>query len=1450
MNPLVHAVQKQLARASSRRPELSQKITQLRRLVASGVSKINMGDVELQQTFADQAYDGAEGFIPLAKDDIVLRGVVDALLVLQNTLSEFTPRAVGDDSRIVVIKGIATFIPPDSIHALVVEAIGRPMLSQEALVQLNTLFEYLTQDIGSLPAPLASAVKTIQALGSIVNNGFDVLRILIASQASFDARKLQARELAVEFSVRGARLSGDLKTKISGMQTGEHLFGTNVKLSYYLAHLMALLKIFDPQVLIDSRSFASATIAYGSLKDIRMVMPLILEETQDTELVTLCRLFMEVMDQLDLSFALAFTNELAPLVRATWVMLKLGEVAEAKEKVTRLKALCDTPSLLLWNNFVAFGAAHRDLSQLEDDITPLMATFASTTTAANLQAQFESVRDYKLVLLNWCNPMTELFVTNSLHIQLRSLLGEARPYFAPTLQVLDARVLAVPITFSRAIARLSEGMALVFAARWRQPELAAKCEPIQALLESASTFAGYLSRDAKAYKADAGFQKSAHTIVELSDALLAEIVTVAIDYTEPPKAIGVISQRQIDMVLSAVEKTPIFNLAKDLCVKLRDLVSEMQIDPINGKVLANMIDMIPLYGHMSPERASAELAGSVKEVLDSNAAPGVVAGQIAKSVAALLRTIASLDEKVITALGVSPLNLLTDIVTTWAPDAAASKRGFQAAIDEFTKLDIFFCADVDNPGVVRASVVEYLVALTEGVKAGDAGKVHKHLLFLTGLDAAALKLSISDTLLAEARPKLAPIEPIYAAAFTQGSNAPLAANAAAVAAARDSLIELLTNEGLKIAIEIDAAASLEDLLEIKTRSGLLTLIFSDTPEPFSLPNLKALLSATSTVQILAQKSLAQATNRTPGPCLEYVKLFVNASKALASALAKQSPQELRLYKRYCANIADIVDDLFLAQEEEAPTITAITESQLATIWTIARLVAVIARINAARGSARVDDSFQLIQDRQAPVLKQLSDDLTGQIARLQKVNTKRELSEELGKLLPAAQATITGLTVAFSSPELRNLLDKEGVLGQAFGGLAAAISGTTDAIILVYDPERAAHLPAKFVVPPMPSDSTAGKPLLACADLMAAVQGQLGKLPQFRETLLGALTNEELVALIEPFYAEVNVVLTHTLRLSVSSVSLSNQLALTSAASGLARVVDNLNRGLRSKLLANPAWITEVTKALDDLPRALELILGLAEAAKKLAEEEESKMSEVKAKIFAVLTPLRELMPTLTAQIKALKEGEPSPVRNFASLLVNISNTAATIMGRILLHVKDQGKDGAELERSLAVGRDLIALLNQVLEETKKGDKADLAVLLALTEKVNAVLQRFADEVTPGSVEGNELKEQVALIVKSSAGLKVTIARSIEQANKPKPPPKPAAPPPRPFGPTPTVTVQAPAAAPAPRPGRASGASKTVSLSDKDVQEKLKTRLNLEAQVNEFRWRVEFLEKELNAISG
>jgi hypothetical protein len=190
------------------------------------------------------------------------------------------------------------------------------------------------------------------------------------------------------------------------------------------------------------------------------------------------------------------------------------------------------------------------------------------------------------------------------------------------------------------------------------------------------------------------------------------------------------------------------------------------------------------------------------------------------------------------------------------------------------------------------------------------------------------------------------------------------------------------------------------------------------------------------------------------------------------------------------------------------------------------------------------------------------------------------------------------------------------------------------------------------------------------------------------------------------------------------------------------------------------------------------------------------------------------------------------------------------------LHAKDQGRDGAELDSSLAVGRDVLALGKTIVDATR-ADVPSLENLMGLSAQVIGLLQRFKGEVNPRAPEAADLEQQAELLVQGAQGLQATVKRAIEMPAptvKPKTLSKPSGVPAlsRPPG---LKLPGAPADARAPPPvaeeAAKRGPSKPVSLvNSKESQDRLMTRLDLESRVNKWRWKLEFLEKELAAVGA
>jgi hypothetical protein len=493
---------------------------------------------------------------------------------------------------------------------------------------------------------------------------------------------------------------------------------------------------------------------------------------------------------------------------------------------------------------------------------------------------------------------------------------------------------------------------------------------------------------------------------------------------------------------------------------------------------------------------------------------------------------------------------------------------------------------------------------------------------------------------------------------------------------------------------------------------------------------------------------------------------------------------------------------------------------------LAKILGVFANINVARLSTRLDDSWRLVQDRQIPIFGELISALQTNLTGLTAANSKTAETEKANLLFRTIYTGSTQFLKALESPDFLGLVKTEALITDAFVQLSGCINEMTDAVLLIYDPDTANKLPARFTVPPTPSDAVL--PQAAAMAVLSRITALEQKQQSFRERVLTPMPNLSLIALVQPFFDEITNLLLDTLRLSIMSESVSHQLALTNGAIGIAKAADLINRGVKAKCLANPTWAAGCERGLDELATSLPIVHELADAARQLAEEEEAKNSETRGKIFAVLTPIRDMLPQLEGAQKTLAMREVSAAREFSVLLLKLANSAATLMGRLLLHVKDQHREGDALESTLALGRTLLGRL-QVIRETVLA-RPTPGALLDLLPSLSGVLEKFGGEANTATPEGQDLRQQANGIIEGTAALQATIKRAIEQ---PAPAPKAKA---------------------APKSGSEStkrAAAQPVSIINTAAgQDKLIQRLNLEARVNMWRWRLEFTEKQLAALGA
>jgi hypothetical protein len=321
--------------------------------------------------------------------------------------------------------------------------------------------------------------------------------------------------------------------------------------------------------------------------------------------------------------------------------------------------------------------------------------------------------------------------------------------------VLEIAILRLTSIYSFSAARLCELLAVILAAKWRQSDLAAKFKPVLTMLDQIEGLCAVFVSETKAHKGDAVLQKAIPELIDLVGQLLAQSEGQSIDWQQHPKTIGIISQRQIDNVLSSVEATPLFDLAKEVCTYLTNLVGEREVGPGAARVLANIIDMIPLYGNMAFEKVRGQLSEVVDAVFaDPNTAPDALVAQASRAIAAVIPQSGSEASET---LGISAVNIMDQLVDLASGNVAKVARPRKVLIHNFQKLKVFLGATIDQADVVRTAAIDALVSLVEGIPAGNADLVQIQVGYVDSLQATAIRDGNRDQLLADARLRIAPL---------------------------------------------------------------------------------------------------------------------------------------------------------------------------------------------------------------------------------------------------------------------------------------------------------------------------------------------------------------------------------------------------------------------------------------------------------------------------------------------------------------------------------------------------------------------------------------------------------------------------------------------------------------------------------------------------------------------
>ena len=304
----------------------------------------------------------------------------------------------------------------------------------------------------------------------------------------------------------------------------------------------------------------------------------------------------------------------------------------------------------------------------------------------------------------------------------------------------------------------------------------------------------------------------------------------------------------------------------------------------------------------------------------------------------------------------------------------------------------------------------------------------------------------------------------------------------------------------------------------------------------------------------------------------------------------------------------------------------------------------------------------------------------------------------------------------------------------------------TNILELKYDPDNASRLPRRFEIPQIPVVEN---------DLTVSEASEtLEKLIPDLSSLNLSLDNNKLITNGLQVFSLISMFLEQELRVSLTSLSLKNQIALTANVNTLVNQTESLNKALRAKCLANPGWESKANQAINEIKQSFDVAISLSKEAVTLAELELSSAAERKEKIEKSVQPLAELLN---------KVGENAKNDNdLLSNYLNLAGTAARSVITTMTHAKEQPRDIQDLDILLQQVQNMYELINDVMNSGEVTEES--------ADKISEILRNTGNELRGRNPEVLQIKMTMEAISKGAEEIKAAIKAKQSSRNTQKSP--------------------------------------------------------------------------------
>ena len=1406
-------------------PELANTLRQILQLSGTNLSGL---DLQSQQKLADNLYQLLDKAISLLQnsDDPALCLLSNRLTELAGSLGRFTEFSLssaiaqsaegyssqfsdqaqigrtGDLAAMVQYEGrdhyqegkegssvhykspvqMTVVIPSRLIQNLcnsVMDNLG--VISEDNFKMMDDLFSKLTADKDLLTAPIAIATSSVKT-HSVRAAPYDALRTIIHSQANNTLKTDQLRKLAIKFSMLAAQLSSNLRPHVANAQNQTQ----NLKARYYATQIAMFLDSFNPQILLESESIPSVAVTYNQMRDIRAGLPLLVREANNPNLTKDAEIFNNIIDQADLSLSLYFAAIVEDVMKQSLSVYASQRNTQKRQEISKLLNILQDPSRLVTTNFTNLAVLSQAYEGIEDDIVPIISqkTDALSTRLLN---QFQQLKEFKIILQQWAYPFTE-FDPTTFRLYALSDVVDAQSTLNVVKQVYDKEILKVPLLLRNAASRLTSLNVLTQGVSNQVPQFVPKVSETSQIVKEILEQYELLSHDEVSYKADLRLHELLPKLFANVDSFVQELTV----FNEPDYRNAQIGRaninnpKQLDILLSTVEDTPIYDETSKIIEHLKTFDTANMSQNIT-RTFQNLISLIPTMASLQDKDIELVLADSIKELFDTLNTPGktiddlfAVAPKVLAAMARLLPNLSEESKELLNANVTSLMDVLNRLSTARPEEIPALLNPLRA---QLTKLSTYLTMKGLEESEIRRHGRQEASNLVVALNTNNINQIYQSTVNLNSIFAAAIDRGLEMAMIPKLSKDLITLE-----------NQVTQLTQAQVAEYRDKVISALVDELMSISDSLSKVDSLNALLDFRTDRKLMA-------QGSKIDSVHPLLEMASCVQLMAHRGLELTKNVPANYIFEYIDKYFLSMTALSKFIDTRSKGSLRMFKRRVDNTGDLVDDLLL----DGPFFeqSGYANQKTNFIKTCADVLASISTFNVGYATSVIPSTFNLIITKEIPKISERANILLQTAGALVTSNAKPELNAPFSNAANAFHAQITTLTTSLTKATDSNILKIELPLLEAIHTLASCANDMTDEVPLTYDPDQASRIPRVFELPNV-SNAANIKAQEAAQNAINAVNGL--SLDQYAGYIGQNPPNSQLVDTTLSFNKQLEGILEKVLLVSLCSINLQNKLNLTTAATQLCTGLGQLNRAIRSKCLASPNWLVDARNAMKDITEKNLSIISLCEEAKSLADNEDTHLSAIRQKIFAVLNPLQESINNVENSKDEIEKLQVTSNREFTINFCDLACSGANILCNVMLHAKDFPNDLSNFDGALSKGESLTQLLNQLVQLSNGGKQALTPdQLIELNKNLSVIFDAVIGQIADVG-DASSMRDQLSIISKGITAL----GESVQRAKTEETPQE--------------------------------------SLNTPEAQQRLKTRLQLESSVIRFRWKLEFHENQMKGF--